>query len=63
MSKMLIQGGVYSWLELIDFFIKNLVKAERCIKREGEDNSMSSEEIQRDISIAENSIEAIAVFV
>ena len=30
MARTLIQGGYLSWPELIDFFIKNLNRAEKC---------------------------------
>jgi hypothetical protein len=57
MTKMLIKGGYYSWPELIDFFLKNLQRAEK--KKE----DASQEEIEKELSLAENSIEPLASLV
>jgi transportin-1 len=66
MAKTLIKGGYLSWPELIDFFLTHLDKVDRCLKAyEGSSDSstLTPEDNQRYLSIAENSIEAISVFV
>ena len=63
MSKMLILWGYYSWAELVDFFLVNLKKAEKLIQQEDNSPGGDEEVIQKELSIAENSIEAISAFV
>lgn len=59
MSKMLINGGYYSWDQLIDFFV-GFLKFDS-MNSSFEHNEIVSQNVQ--IDIAENSIEAIALFV
>ena len=66
MAKTLIKGGYLSWPELIDFFLTHLDKVDRFLKpHEGSSDSstLTQEDTLRYLSIAENSIEAISVFV